>query len=198
MIKIGITGGIGSGKSMVCKVLSLLGVPVYIADKAAKELADNDPEIRSKLIRLMGEDIYTGHVADRSKMASLIFHNKSLLAKVNKIYHEKVIGHFLIWCEQYRHVPYIVHESALLFESQTDKMFDKVITVSAPEEKRIQRVISRKDMNRDKILAIMQNQITEKDKIRFSHYLIVNDDVTLILPQIIALHQTLMAISCAV
>jgi len=193
MIKVGITGGIGSGKSFICQVFAKLGVPVYYADIAAKELANTDPEIRQSLTSLLGSDIYSGDYLNRSKMASLIFDNKMLLEKINHVIHPKVARHFEFWCDNHSRKPYIIHESAIIFESQIYSMFDKIITISAPEEVRIQRVIPRCDMNRNKILAIMQNQMPESEKIKRSHYVIINDGRSLILPQVIHIHESLMS-----
>jgi dephospho-CoA kinase len=188
MIKVGITGGIGSGKSLICEVFSKLGAPVYSADAAARNLVDTDPEIRENLLMLLGEDVYTGNMLNRPRMADMIFNNKLLLVKVNHIIHPRVAEHFRQWCLKNNESTYLIQESALLFESGTYHLFDQCITVAAPEELRIQRVIARSDMTLDKIHAILLNQLPEAEKIARSHHVIVNDDRTPILPQVLRLH----------
>jgi dephospho-CoA kinase len=192
MIKVGVTGGIGSGKSLICKVFEKLGVPVYYADVAARDLSESDQEIKKCLIFLMGEDIYEDNSLNRPKMASLIFNNKQLLNSVNQIFSQKMRDHFASWCNGYTHYPYLINESAILFESKMYLLFDKIITISAPEEIRIQRVMTRQNMNRDKIKVIMQNQLSEIETIQRSHYVIINDGLSLVLPQIIQIHKSLM------
>lgn len=188
MIKVGITGGIGSGKSLICEVFSKLGAPVYSADAAARNLVDTDPEIRENLLMLLGEDVYTGTMLNRPRMADMIFNNKLLLVKVNQIIHPRVAEHFRLWCLKNNESPYLIQESALLFESGTYHLFDQCITVAAPEELRIQRVIARSDMTLDKIHAILLNQLPEAEKMARSHHVIVNDGRTPILPQVLRLH----------
>jgi dephospho-CoA kinase len=192
MIKVGITGGIGSGKSLVCRIFSKLGAPVYDADIAARYLVETDPEIRESLIMLMGSDIYTGKFLNRSKMSVLIFNNKSLLEEVNQIIHPKVAEHFQWWCKSNTDYAYVIQESALLFESKAYLMFDRYVTVTSPEEVRIQRIISRKDMSLEKIRAIMQSQLQEQEKIVRSHHVVVNDGMTPVLPQVLQLHASFL------
>jgi dephospho-CoA kinase len=170
MIKVGITGGIGSGKSLICEVFSKLGAPVYSADAAARNLVDADPEIRESLVLLLGEDVYTGNMLNRPRMADMIFNNKLLLAKANQIIHPRVAEHFRLWCLKNSEFPYLIQESALLFESGTYKLFE------------------RRDMTLDKIRAILINQLPEEEKIACSHHVIVNDGKTPILPQVLRLH----------
>lgn len=190
MIKVGITGGIGSGKSVVCQVFLKLGAPVYHADSEARQLSETDPEIISELTALLGNDIFMGRTLNRSRMSELIFNDKSLLEKVNQIIHPKVAEQFLLWCRKYAGYAYVIQESAILFESRAFLLFDKTITVTAPEEVRIQRTISRKDMTLEKIRAIMLNQMPEQEKILRSHDVIINDGMKPVLPKILQLHQT--------
>jgi dephospho-CoA kinase len=192
MIKVGITGGIGSGKSHICGIFQRLGVPVYYADMAARELSDSDDEIRQVLISLMGNDLYIGSKLNRSKMATLIFNNKKLLTTVNRLFYNKVMNHFKEWCGQQAAARYVLHESAILFESTAHRMFETIITVSAPESLRIKRVMERSDMNPEKIQAILLSQIPEQEKILLSGFVIRNDDHTLVLPQVLLIHESLM------
>jgi dephospho-CoA kinase len=191
MIKVGITGGIGTGKSLICQIFSMLGVPVYYADLAAKKLTASDPEIRKELILLMGRDIYTGNLINRPEMAQRIFKNPELLKKVEKIIHPRVFEHFKEWCSSYSNQPYIIQESALLFESDAYLIFDRFVTVSAPLELRISRVIKRKGMKMETVRSIIRNQLPEEEKIKRAHYVLINDEKMLLLPQILNLHQIL-------
>jgi len=195
MIKIGITGGIGSGKSLICEVFTRLGVPVYYADDEAHYITDHDPEIREKLISLTGDHVYSGTELNRQVLSAYIFNNKSLLEQVNQIIHPKVVTHFNYWCNHHADHPYIIQESAILFENDAYKYFDKIVTISAPEPIRIKRVLSRKNMTPEKIKAILRNQLDEKEKISRSHYIVINDNRQLVLPQILHLHQIFQQLS---
>ncbi len=197
MIKAGITGGIGSGKSIVCEVFKLLGVPVYNADNAAKILSDTDSELRNELIQSFGENIYDGQILNRSLFSEIIFNDAEALNKTNKIFHPRVINHFLGWAEEYNNKPYILLEAAILFESGTFKMLDKIITVTAPEKTRISRVLNKRSISKHIIEKIIQNQLPEEEKIRQSHYVIHNDNKTLILPQILEINEELNKLSKA-
>jgi dephospho-CoA kinase len=189
MIRIGVTGGIGSGKSLVCRVFSLLGVPVYTADEAAKNLMEHDPQITKDLTGVFGSSIYEGEKLNRSKLAGLIFENPELLSEVNRIVHPRVAHDFNEWCTSFTNAPFVIQESALLFESNTFKHFDYIVLVTAPEEIRIQRVLGRPEMTREKILRIMRNQLPEEEKIVRSHFIINNDETTLILPLLLSIYE---------
>lgn len=187
MIKVGVTGGIGSGKSLICQVFSRLGVPIFTADDAAKYLMEHDPEIRKNLTIVFGNSIYTDGKLDRSKLASLIFDDPGLLAEVNRIVHPVVRQNFNEWCASFTGAPFVIQESAILFESRAYSFFDYIILVSAPEEIRIQRVLSRPGMTTEKILRIMKNQLPEEEKIVRSHFIIKNDETNLIFPVILSI-----------
>jgi dephospho-CoA kinase len=195
MIKIGITGGIGSGKTLICEVFKILGSPIYYADDEAHYITDHDPEIRKSIISLTGEHIYAGNELKRQLLAEYIFNDKSLLKQVNRIIHPKVADHFNNWCIHHKHHPYIIQESAILLESDAVKYFDKIVTVSAPEPVRIKRVLSRKNMTPEKIKAILRNQWDEKEKIKRSDYIIINDNKQLVLPQVLHLHQVFLQLA---
>ena len=188
MIKVGITGGIGSGKSLICQVFSHLGVPVYFADEAAKNLMDYDAEIIKGMTGVFGATIYEGGKLNRPKLAGLIFNDPKLLADVNRIIHPGVMHNFSEWCSSFTSIPFVIHESAILFESNTCKLFDHIILVTAPEEIRIRRVLGRPGMTRETILGIMKNQLPEEEKIVRSHFVIKNDETTLILPLILSIY----------
>ncbi len=188
MIRVGITGGIGSGKSLICQVYSNLGVPVYYADIEARLLMDYDPEIQQELKTILGAACFSQGMLNHNKMASAIFSNKSLLNRVNNLIHPRVAAHFSSWCERHAGFPYVIQESAILFESNAYRNFDKIITVTAPEEIRIQRVLTRANMTKEKAASIMRNQLPESEKMSRSHHVIVNDGTELVIPQVLKLH----------
>jgi dephospho-CoA kinase len=191
MIKVGITGGIGSGKSIICEVFKLLGVPVYHADIAAKILSDTDDDIRNELIRLFGEKIYDGKILNRKLFSEIIFNDQTALNNTNRIFHYRVVDHFQKWAELYQDSQYILMEAAILLESGTYKILDRIITVSAPEQIRISRTLSKGSFNRQIIKNIIKSQHPEEEKIKQSDYVIYNDNKTLILPQILEIHEQL-------
>lgn len=190
-LKVGITGGIGSGKSTVCKVFKVLGVPVFEADVVAKQLMDTNEQIRNGLINLFGESVYTpsGSV-DRKKLASIIFNNDIQLRKVNELIHPVVRSKFLNWAEK-QDAPYVVHEAAILFESGFYKMMDFTILVSAPEEERILRVTKRDGSLPQQVKERMQKQWSDDEKRKLASVEIRNAETDLILPQIITIDKQL-------
>jgi dephospho-CoA kinase len=195
MIKVGITGGIGSGKSLVCQVLERFGIPVYYADAAARILMDNDPVIRHDLRAWLGEDIYAGNSLDRIKMAGLIFTNPELLKIVNRIVHPRVAADFQNWCDSSGNKPYVIQESAILFESEAYRFVDYIVLVTAPADVRQSRVMNRDGMTPEKIQAIMQNQWPDSEKASRSQFILKNDNKSLVLPRILDLHSQLSQIN---
>jgi dephospho-CoA kinase len=192
MIKVGITGGIGSGKTLACHVFSALGIPIYYADTAAKILTETDSDIRQSLIRLFGEKIYDGNRVNRTMLKGLIFNNEDLLSQVNQIIHPKVAADFIGWCNKYVTCNYIMHEAAILFESNAYKLFDRIITVIAPENVRTERILHREGMTQKLAKSIINNQLSDDEKVKLSDYVIVNDNKTLVIPQILKIHSELI------
>ncbi len=185
MITIGITGGIGSGKSTVCKIFKLLGIPIFEADAVAKELINSNSEIKTELIRLFGNDIYIpNNGVDRKKLASIIFNDNLQLAKVNKLIHPVVRNEYANWVER-QNTQYVIHEAAILFESGFYKMMDFTILVSAPENQRIERVIKRDKTLETQIKERIAKQWTDEQKRKLATIEIKNSDNDLIIPQII-------------
>ena len=195
MIKVGITGGMGSGKSLVCQVFERLGIPVYYADEAARKLMEHDAVIRHDLMAWLGEDIYAGNSLDRLKMAGLIFTNPELLKIVNRIVHPRVAVDFQNWCDSYENKPYVIQESAILIESEAYRFVDFIILVTAPEDVRFNRVITRDGMTPEKIHAIMKNQWPDNEKASRSQFVLPNDNKSLILPGILDLHSRLVQVN---
>lgn len=186
MIKIGITGGIGSGKSVVASLLELSGIPVYIADTESKRLTASSPVIREKLIALFGESLYTAEGLDKKQLASLIFGNPERLKQVNAIIHPEVNRHFLAWADK-QTTPICGIESAILFESGFNRVVDVTLMVYAPLEVRIQRALERDAVAREEIVRRINSQLPDEEKKEKSDYVIFNDGKQALLPQIAAI-----------
>jgi dephospho-CoA kinase len=188
---IGITGGIGSGKSIVCKVFNLLGVPVFEADITAGRLINSNSEIRNELVRLFGNDIYNAdNKLNRKKLAELIFNSDILLEKVNNIVHPAVRNEFLNWTKQQK-TAYVIHEAAILFESGFYKMMDFTILVSASVEMRVERVMMRDSISGEQVIARMAKQWPDSEKRKLATLELVNDNKNLLIPQIIEIDKKL-------
>lgn len=176
MIKIGITGGIGSGKSVVSEIFRLHGIPVYNADQEAKKLNDSSPYIREQLTLQIGEGLYIDDKLDRKKLASIIFHDSRKLAIVNSIIHPELARHFTEWCRLREHCPMVILDAALLIEAGFHQFVDKVVMVQAPKELRIARVMQRDRSARNEVEARMNSQLAEEEKIKYADYVICNDN----------------------
>jgi dephospho-CoA kinase len=195
MMKIGLTGGIGSGKSIVGKIFSILGVPVYQADSAAKNLYDTDSELRNGLKSLFGENLYDSGTLDRRKLASIIFSDSESMKKVNELVHPAVKRDFLEYVSHLpESTPYMIHEAAILFEAKIENMFDAVINVYAPEKIKIERVIARENTTVEAVKQRIAAQWDDKLKIKLSDYNIINDGKTPVLPQILRIHNEILSI----
>lgn len=187
MLKIGITGGIGSGKTIICNFFQLLGIPVFNADQEAKRLMNESSLVRSKMVMNFGNDIYlTNHSIDRKKLAGILFNSPSLLQKVNSIIHPEVRDQFFNWCGQ-QQSPYVVHEAAILFESGFHEMMDYTILITAPEQQRIERVMKRDNSPAEQIKKRISNQWPDEKKIKLADCTINNNNGELIIPRLIAL-----------
>jgi dephospho-CoA kinase len=189
MKKIGITGGIGSGKTLVSRLFAMMGIPVYYADVAAKDLM-HEPGLKSALVAAFGNVYHADGSLDRQLLASMVFNNEKQLQKLNSIVHPKVIENYLTW-ESRQHAPFLLRESAILFESGTDAGLDEVITVTAPEEIRLKRVMERDNRQEAEIRSIMSRQLSDDEKKRKSRFVIINDDQLAVLPQVWNIYTTL-------
>lgn len=176
MMIIGITGGIGSGKSMVSALFSLHGIPVFDADSEAKTLCDTAPEVRESLIRRFGNDLYQGELLDRKKLAALIFHDNAAMEIANSIIHTALMQRYEHWCREKADYPLTAIEAAILIESGFEQYVDEIITVYAPLELRIGRAMQRDGAEREEIEARIAAQLPEEEKIKRSHYVIYNDE----------------------
>lgn len=193
-LKIGITGGIGAGKSLVCEVFSILNIPVYHADEEAKTLLATNPGVVGAIKEQFGERAYLPDGSpDRRYLAENVFSDERKLKIINGIVHPAVAIDFEAWCARHLSFPYIVKEAALLVEAGSYKELDRLITVTAPEETRIMRVLSRDPhRNLEQVRQIIAKQLSEENKVSVSDYVIVNDNHTLLIPQVIRTHQSLI------
>lgn len=188
MKKIGITGGIGSGKSTACEIFKLLGVAVFHADDEAKKLQNNDLQIKNLLIQLFGEHLYSDDgLLDRKKLAELIFNDAIALAKVNAIIHPAVRKTFINWAENKQNDDYVIYEAAILLESGYFTDFDKNILILADEKVRIERVMKRDKTSEILIKQRIKNQMPDIEKINMVDYILENSNTQLLIPQILAL-----------
>jgi len=189
--RLGVTGGIGSGKTSVCRVFSVLNVPVFSADREASEIMDNDASLKISLNTIVNRDLYLSGKLDRAALATLIFNDKSLLQKVNELVHPAVFERFRNWAVK-QATPYIIMEAAILFESGARQFVDRVATVFAPEDERVQRVIARSRLTREQVQERMKNQISDESRISQSDYLIPNAENDMIIPVVLNIHDDIL------
>ena len=192
MVRIGLTGGIGSGKSVVAKIFETLGIPVYYSDDAAKRVMNENEDLRKQLIHHFGEDSYMNNQLNRKHISSMVFGNPEKLALLNSLVHPLTIADSDEWMKL-QTTPYIIKEAALIFESDAWKHLDQVIGVSAPYELRLNRAMKRDNIPAEEVQARMDKQMNEEEKMNRCHYVIVNDETELLIPQVIALHEILIA-----
>lgn len=193
-LKIGITGGIGSGKSYVCNHFASMGVPIYNADTEARNITNTNSIIREKLSILFGHQLYDNNQQlIKEALAKIIFQDKAALERVNSIIHPEVHKHFKQWYEQHQHQAYIIKEAAIMFESGSNKLMDAVVMVYAPLELRVERAMKRDNRTRQQIMERIANQLDDEKKRKMSDYIIINDQQKMLLPQIIQLHQQFLS-----
>lgn len=176
MIRLGITGGIGSGKSTISELLKMQGIPIYIADIESKKLTETSPIIREKLIEAFGRELYKGGYLNKALLAQLIFGDKEKLKIANSIIHPEVDRHYLQWLDTNRNHSIVAVEAAILFESNMVRLTDKVLVVYSPLEDRIERTIRRDNSNREKVLERINSQMSDEEKIFLSDFIIHNDE----------------------
>ena len=192
MLKIGLTGGIGSGKSTVAKVFESLGVPVYKADDEAKKLMATAPQLIDLIKKHFSEEVYKEGKLDKTYLASIVFNNKEKLELLNSLVHPFTIEDGKSWMNR-QQTPYAIKEAALIFESGSQGEFDFIVGVYAPETLRIHRTIQRDKTDKELVRLRMQNQIKEEIKMKLCDEVLINNEQELLVPQIIALHEKLLA-----
>jgi len=178
MLKVGITGGIGSGKTTVCKMFEKLGIPVYYADDRAKYLMQHEHFLIDQIKKNFGDDVYVNGTLDRKVLASKVFNDKAKLDLLNSLVHPAVFRDTERWIEEQKEkkVPYVLKEAALLVETGSYKALDKLIVVTAPINMRIQRVTERDNTDTEEVLARVRNQLPEEEKVKLASFIISNNN----------------------
>jgi dephospho-CoA kinase len=191
MLSVGITGGIGSGKSTVCQVFETLGIPVLYADNIAKQLMENDDSLKVAISNLLGAEAYTGKQLNKTYIANIVFHDKNKLAQLNAITHPAVIAYGEDWMKCQK-TAYVLKEAALFFESGSNKNMDVMIGVSAPLHLRIERTMHRDAISKEDVMVRISKQMDDAAKMKLCDYVIINDEKTSIIDQVIAIHNKLV------
>lgn len=189
--KLGITGGIGSGKTSVCRVFEVLHIPVFSSDRIAQEIMENNEEIIRGINSITGKELYENGKLDRMALANLIFNDNSLLNRVNSLVHPVVFEYFKRWVAD-QIAPYVIMEAAILFESGASEIVDRIATIIAPEEERIRRVILRNKLSREQIIERMRNQMDDETRAKKSDYIINNSENEMIIPAILNIHNDIL------
>ena len=188
--KIGLTGGIGAGKSTIAQIFKSIGIPIFNSDSYGKELLIRDKYIIKKIVHTFGDNIQKNDIIDKEKLSKIVFSDKEKLAQLNQIIHPKVKLKFESWVRQ-QTSHYIIKESALLFETNTHQLLDKIILVKAPVDIRIQRVCKRDNRTKEEVEKIIKNQIDPNSITKEADYIINNNEQTLLTPKIIRIHHLL-------
>ncbi len=191
MLRIGITGGLGSGKSTVARIFETLGIPVYYADDAAKKIMNENADLQKKIKENFGEQSYQNGILDRDHLSSVVFKDPGKLTLLNSIVHPATIADAEKWMTQ-QQTPYAIKEAALIFESGAYQRLDFVIGVSAPFELRLQRGMERDNLPADAIKERMNKQMDEAEKMALCHFVVHNDETQLLIPQVLKIHETLL------
>ena len=189
-LQIGITGGIGSGKSVVCKLFSCLGIPVYNADSRAKWLTNHNPQIIESIIALLGSESYTKEgFYNTSYVSSLVFKNDDLLKKLNAIIHPVVMQDTTDWVESHARSPYVVKEAAIMNRAGDGNALDYVVVVEAPLELRVARILQRDKRSEEEIRSIVKRQVSDDERKQVADFFIYNDEESALIPQVLKLHE---------
>lgn len=195
MVKIGITGGIGTGKSMVCRIFELLQIPVYDSDLRAKHVMAHNPVLKEELIAAFGPETFNDQGLNRVYLGSLVFPDPTKLAKLNSLVHPHVKQDFIYWAAA-QQAPYVIKEAALMFETEAWRQVDQMITVFAPLDVRLQR-LKKRDTHRSEadIRHIISKQLPEEEKVKRADHVVYNDDSQLVIPQVLKLHEQFLTLA---
>jgi len=194
VLKVGLTGGIGSGKSTVAQIFEVLGIPVYYADIEAKRLMNEDAELITSISKNFGEQAYTNNLLNRKYVSSIVFSDPAKLELLNSIVHPATKKDSEKWMNQ-QSTLYAIHEAALIFEAKVSDRLDYVIGVSSPKELRIKRAMQRDDVSYDEVVKRMNKQFDEETKISKCDFVLINDEKQLLIPQVVVLHEKLIRLS---
>ena len=175
MLKVGLTGGIGSGKTTVSKILINLGLPVYNSDQRAKWLMNNDPSLKEQIIHLLGKKAYTNEILNKSFISDIVFHNSNILKQLNNLVHPKVAQDFKTWLLSHSNSKIIFKEAAILIESKAYLEMDKIILITCHKNIRIKRILKRDLMDQNSILKRIDNQMSDTEKMKYADYIIKNN-----------------------
>jgi len=192
MLLVGLTGGIGSGKTLVCSIFEKLRVPVYHADEAARRLMNSDAGLMENIRKMFGDQAYSREGLNRPYLAGLVFGNEERLSGLNKLVHPVVRDDFKRWTGQQGDAAYVIEEAAILFESGASKEMGLTVLVYAPEEVRIRRVMERDGVSREEVLKRMRHQMSEEKLMEMADHHLLNDGTAMILPQVIELHNKIL------
>lgn len=191
MLKVGVTGGIGSGKTTVCRMFGVLGIPTFSSDDEGKRLLAEDPEVHNALIAAFGEQVFKNEVLDRNALGALVFNDRHALERLNAIVHPAVRAAFSAWAKEQR-APYVINEAAILVETGAYKQLDHLIVVAAPEAERIARVTHRDGATEEQVRARLSNQADDGARAAVADSIIMNDGKALVIPQVLAVHELLL------
>ncbi len=192
MLKIGLTGGIGSGKTTVAQIFEVLSIPVYYADQAAKDLMNQDLKLKKQIISAFGKEVYKDGVLDRSYLGKIVFADAEKLSLLNSFVHPVTFRHASSWMQNQKTF-YAVKEAALIFEAGLENFFDYIIGVTAPESLRLERVMNRDRSSKESVFQRMAQQMDEKEKISKCNFVIINDEKQALLPQVLEIHRILLS-----
>lgn len=191
MLKVAITGGIGSGKSLVCQVFKTLGIPIFDADAVSNQLVEHDATLKTAITELFGKEAYKNNIYNRKYIAHIVFNQAEKLKALNELIHPKAKEAAKQWFEK-QQTPYAIKEAAILFESKAEQDIDIIIGVTAPEQIRIERVMQRIGCSKDEVIKRMQQQMPEDEKMKKCNYIIHNDNITALIPQVLQIHEKLL------
>ncbi len=194
MFKVGLTGGIGSGKTTVCRIFELLGIPIYYADDRAKELMVDNPELVKKIKATFGEDSYIKGELNAPYVAKIVFKDRKQLEKLNSIVHPALGADFLHWADEQKDVPYVIEEAAILIESGGYKQMDKIVLVTAPTAVKMERIRKRDNLSEEEIKNRINSQLSDEDRLPYADYIIKNDGQHFLTQQVVNLHKSLLSL----
>ena len=192
MLKVGITGGIGSGKTTVCRIFETLDIPVFHADEESKRVLASDKKVIATIKKYFGKNIYTGSSLNRKKLAAIVFNDPEKLSVLNSITHPAVFRAFDEWVKMQKRAPYVIKEAAIIFEAGAEKQLDYVIAVTAPAKTRLERIVKRDRVTVDEVKSRVKNQWSQEKIISKADFVIKNSGNEFLIPQVLKIHRKLL------